>query len=94
MTRETFLIRKAKALFDSKADELKTLFQDAKDKGLLYLSSFQTMDNTTCSRCGCSESKKIVVSICKDKQTLENDPMGGEVYLFGQTCWNKFGFKG
>ena len=58
----------------------------AKAAGLLYVEE-QGRSNVACDSCGKSEMKSMIVSICPDKQTFEDDPCGGEVYIFGTTCW-------
>lgn len=79
-----------KEIFESRIDS-KVIDQilEASKKGLLYSGEYLQKDNTVCDVCGKSDQKKIILSICRNKEELENDPLGGEVFIFGKTCFRK-----
>lgn len=62
---------------------------EASKNGLLFAYDSEIKDNTICDVCGKSEQRKIILSICKNRDQMDGDPMSGEVYIFGKTCYHK-----
>jgi hypothetical protein len=66
----------------------------AKIAGLLVIEESEHKSNLPCDVCGKNgDFCYVAVVIHTNKETMENDPMSGEVYIFGQTCWNKIGMR-
>ena len=60
--------------------------QVAKAEGRLYVAS-QGKTNLVCDACGETNVRFHVVSICDNKAEKAEDPMSGEVYVFGASCF-------
>jgi hypothetical protein len=70
----------------AKNPEVVARMRSAKANGLLYVK-VMGKTNLTCDACGETKASFTVVSICKDKSDFDSDPMSGDVYIFGATCW-------
>jgi hypothetical protein len=68
-------------------DEVIFAMQQAKAQDTLYISSPQRISDTCCDVCGHADRELVVVSICTDQAQMTNDPMSGDVYTFGKTCY-------
>lgn len=51
----------------------------------LYITKGGTTEQH-CDRCGKAEPG-IIVSVCSSLQDVLNDPMSGEIFLFGSKCF-------
>lgn len=79
-----------KTKFQSRVTE-EVMMQMAKAKiaGLLYIET-QERTNLECDQCGKNQVMNyVVVGIHTDKETMVDDPISGDMFTFGQSCWNK-----
>lgn len=68
--------------------EIMNKIQAAFRAGLLVQEVQKT--NLHCDICGKEEPANFhILSICKDKEQIKNDPMSGDVYTFGTTCFKR-----